>query len=249
MQTTYDFRQIYCAQNAISEGEYAEHLLNKALPIHARAFRSVLSFAFDNQNHFRSDFDFLNDVGCLRSYRDYRQSVDQFIENPWNKRSVLRWMLHLRVSTTRVRRIVLEQLKAQTKTDIQLAVNAEGRHVDLAPSASTPLAVSVEGVLHERQQADIESRLDPITATQTTATTHVRTEHSRSTFGNGALMLAAARHERSYSPSPNHKPTASAMADEIKVLRVVNERLKMDLEKVTNQRDILKQAAAILAAP
>jgi len=39
------------------------------------------------------------------------------------------------------------------------------------------------------------------------------------------------------------------MEAEIDVLRVVNERLKCDLERITAQRDILKKAAAILAAP
>jgi hypothetical protein len=116
MVSTSDFRQVYCTQNAISESEYAEHLLVRALPAHARLFRAITLVTFQRKNHFRADFDFINNIGCLRNYRDYRQSVDEYFVHPWNERNLLRGLLGLRVSTSRLREIVREKLKPKRRS-------------------------------------------------------------------------------------------------------------------------------------
>lgn len=239
-----EFRQIYCAQNGIAREQYAEHFLLKALPVHARAFRSLLLLTRQNQDHFRSDFDFLNDVGSLRSYRDYRQSVEQFIGHPWNQRTVLRWILRLRVSTTRVRRIVRDQLKAQPAP--QSAVK---------PEPQTSRVAATEGILSDRQKADIQSRLELISTAASPASASkpspTRTLRSITTTGAYRSTIdSTTTHDRTcIAPPPSEKQKLAAVTDELNVLRVINERLKMDLAKTTAQRDILKQAAAILAGP
>jgi hypothetical protein len=55
--------------------------------------------------------------------------------------------------------------------------------------------------------------------------------------------------ERTRSKTLKRNSNDSDLVAQLEVLQVINERLKTDLARVTAQRDVLKQAAAILAAP
>ena len=250
MDTSSDFRQIYCSRNGITEADYAEHLLQKALPVHARAFRLFSFVMFQNKNHFRADFDFINNVGCLRHYRDYNQSVDEFFVHPWNQRTLLRGFLRLRVSTHRVRQIVREQLKTKAKTEQQPA--AEHSSAPASLGTATPVsAQTTTGILSDEHKVLIKQSLEKISPAPTPPPPLLvgQAEHSPSTSVQTPALHFIPRQERPRFATTQHSRTQASPEAEIDVLRVVNERLKCDLEKVTAQRDILKKAAAILAAP
>lgn len=253
MLTSSDFRQVYCTQNAITEAEYAEHLLHRVLPPHARIFRAISLFTLQNRNHFRADFDFINDVGCLRNYRDYNQSVDEFVVHPWNKRTLLRGLLRLRVSTSRVRQIVREQLKNKAKTERQSVLNQSSAPAILSVATATTAAAAIptKDILTEAHKDQIKERLAQITPTPTPPTplTVSQSELSPTSSGQTYTLQYAQRNARSRPASLHQGQSRAETEAEIDVLRVINERLKSDLERMTAQRDILKQAAAILAAP
>ena len=251
MGTSTDFRQIYCSRNGINEADYAEHLLQKALPVHARAFRLFSIVTFQNKNHFRSDFDFINDVGCLRHYRDYNQSVDEFLVHPWNQRTLLRGLLRLRVSTNRVRQIVREQLKTKAKTEAQPALDQSSAPAIISAEPTAAAATPTDSILSEENKALIKARLEQIAPAPTPPPPQPesRPEHSPSASGQTPAPQFAQRHTRSRTATLHQGQSQTATANEIDVLRVVNERLKCELVRVTAQRDVLKQAAAILAAP
>jgi hypothetical protein len=251
MDTSSDFRQIYCSRNGITEADYAEHLLEKALPIHARAFRLFSIVTFQNKNHFRSDFDFINDVGCLRHYSDYSQSVDEFHVHPWNQRTLLRGLLRLRVSTHRVRQIVREQLKTKPKNEGQPAFDQSSPPLIVSAEPTAAAASPTTNILSDEHKALIKERLEQISPAPTPPTPLLvgQAAHSPSISVQTPALHFIPRHDRTRSATTQHSRTQAASEAEIDVLRVVNERLKCDLERITAQRDILKKAAAILAAP
>ncbi len=108
MTTKGDFRQVYCAHHGIKPDEYADHLLKRALYTHARVLKILIWLT--NRNFFRADYDFLHEVGDLRRYRDFEQAVEGFIYHPWNTGNFFRSRLLLRISTTRVRKLVRKHL-------------------------------------------------------------------------------------------------------------------------------------------
>ena len=248
MVSSTDFRQVYCTQNAISESEYAEHLLVRALPAHARIYRAISQFTFQNKNHFRADFDFINNVGCLRNYRDYSQSVDEFVVHPWNKRSLLRGWLRLRVSTSRVREIVREKFKSERAQQPVLNVSSAADSGIATPPAN---GLHTESTLSNEQKGQIKERLEQISASHTPATPQLERLPGKTDLGpnKSSALHCVNRHQQTRHSTTNQGQTQTAAETEINVLRVVNERLKGELTRVTAQRDILKQAAAILASP
>ena len=249
MVTPSDFRQIYCSRNGISVSAYAEHLLQKALPLHARVFRKIPLVSLLNKNYFRPDFDFINDIGCLRHYSDYSQSVDEFHVDPWTKRTLLRGLLRLRVSTNRVRRIVREELKPKAKTESQSALDQSTAPAILSATTTAAAVIPSEGVLTEAHKAQITERLAQISPAPTPAQPVSQPELAPATSGQTPTLQYAQRNARSRTASLHQGQSRAATQAEVEVLRVVNERLKCDLERVSAQRDILKKAAAILAAP
>ena len=110
MKRTDDFRYIYCTHHSIPLEAYTDHILKKALHPPARFFRILLRLGCED--YFRADLDFIHDVGCLRRFRDYDQCVHDFVSNPWNHDNLFRNVFGLRVSTTRVRRLLRELLKS-----------------------------------------------------------------------------------------------------------------------------------------
>lgn len=250
MATSCDFRQIYCSRNGITEADYAEHLLQKALPLHARVFRKFPLVTLLNKNFFRPDFDFVNDIGCLRHYSDYSQSVEEFHVDPWNKRTLLRGLLRLRVSTHRVRQIVREQLKTKAKTEQQPAAEHSSAPASLGTAAPVSAQTTTD-ILSGEHKALIKERLEQIAPAPTPPPPLLagQAAPSPSTSVQTPSLHFIPRQERPRFATTQHSRTQASPEAEIDVLRVVNERLKCDLEKVTAQRDILKKAAAILAAP
>ncbi len=206
---------------------------------------------FQNKNHFRPDFDFINDVGCLRHYSDYSQSVDEFHVHPWNKRTLLRGLFHLRVSTNRVRQIVREQLKTKAKTEAQPALDQSTAPAILSVEPTVVPATATEATLSDAHKAQIRERLAQISPAPTPPPPQPEGQpaHALATSVQTAALQFIPRHDRSRSASTQQGHSQAATEAEIDVLRVVNERLKCDLERITAQRDILKKAAAILAAP
>ena len=247
MSTPQDFRQIYCTHHAITEAEYFEHVLRKALPPHARAYRALTQITFYNKAHFRADLDFIDDIGRLRRYREFDQSVDEFISHPWNQRGLLRWWLGIRISTTRVRHIVREELKShQRKTEAEAAGRTAALPVETLQLESAPKN-HPDSLLTDAQKLEIKSRLEQIDQAPTPVPLKLSSRRAPTEVKEapaGAQLLERPRTELSNRNSNEIDPVT-----QIEVLQVINERLKAELTRVTAQRDVLKQAAAILAAP
>ncbi len=266
MNPRHNFRQIYCTQNAISEAEYFEHILRRTLPPHGRAFWAFSKLTLQYKNHFRADYDFLNDVGRLCRYCDLSQSVDEFISHPWNQRGLLRWVLRLRVSTSRVRRILREQFKEASALNKASATSTAPLAVETdAPSAAT----TPDSTLSDQAKTEIKTRLDQIDQAKEeiksrleqidrahTRVLPVKTAESQAApveFAPSPTLGSAETprftpYGRPWNSKPRRSSAETTQTAELDVLRVANERLKGELAKITAQRDILKKAAAILAS-
>ncbi len=247
MSTPQDFRQIYCTHHAITEAEYFEHVLRKALPPHARAYRALTQITFYNKAHFRADLDFIDDIGRLRRYREFDQSVDEFISHPWNQRGLLRWWLGIRISTTRVRHIVREELKShQRKTEAESAGKTAALPAETLQREAAPKN-HPDSLLTEAQKVEIKSRLEQID--QGPAPVPLKLSSRRVAGVEQAAPGTTQLLERPRAEPSSCKTSEIDPVTQIEVLQVINERLKAELTRVTAQRDVLKQAAAILAAP
>ena len=246
MSTSFDFRQIYCLRNGISKEDFAEHLLQKTLPAHARAFRFLWSLTFVNKNHFRSDFDFIHNVGCLRKYRDFNQTVREFYVHPWNQCTLLREVLGIRVSTNRVRQIVLYHFKTKAKAESE---DTLAHSSDPVTFADAPACAShTKEILSNGHILQINGHLKPIATKPTT--THPPEPVSQQAHSTSASVKMDSRqfdprHNRPHSETTQKCLTRSATDTEIDVLRVVNEHLKCELTRSNAQRDVLKNAASI----
>jgi hypothetical protein len=97
------FADIYCEREGLSPAAMRDVLLQRTLYPHARlivglGLRLVPRF-------FRADFEFIDDVGCIRNLQDFSLVLGGYIEHPTN-RSFLRRRLRLRISARRMLRIV-----------------------------------------------------------------------------------------------------------------------------------------------
>lgn len=96
------FRERYSQHWSISPSDFEEHLFSRALYLHARAARPILTRQF-----FAPDREFLRNVGDIRSRRYFHAEAGEFHDMPENGRLLRRW-LRLRVSAERTRRLMEE---------------------------------------------------------------------------------------------------------------------------------------------
>lgn len=103
------FRERYVAMHHIDPSGFEEHVLRRALYLHARPLREALA-AFPD--YFAADREFLRSVGDLRSRRFFHAEAGEYHSSASN-RGFLRRFLRLRVSAERVRQIMEETWGAQ----------------------------------------------------------------------------------------------------------------------------------------
>lgn len=97
------FSETYCARHGVDAAEFERRLFREGLYPHARWVLGLLRLA--GSDYFSPDREFIRAVGQLRSRRMLRAEIDEFHTHPRN-RGFCRIALRLRVSTTRVRRLV-----------------------------------------------------------------------------------------------------------------------------------------------
>jgi hypothetical protein len=242
MSISLDFRQIYCAQHGISQADYAEHLLKASLPPHARALKGVLEFFY--ANYLRADYDFLHEVGSLCDYKDYSQSADAFFFHPLNHRGLLRKWLRLRVSTRLLRRQVREHLKQKTTEDAVVIKASPRVKAEIRPASA--VGAGNDSILTDQQKTEISSRLYHI-ASRSAYATHAKPQVERVT---SRVLLDAPLKTRELPNRASRMTTSLAFRNTLQnktvdVLLAMNSKLSDDLDKVTKQRDILREAASM----
>ncbi len=102
------FIDLYCQQQGIDAAEFGAHIFERALYPQARPLTEVLGLV--RRDYFQADRFFIDDVARLQRYEDFHAIGVEFSQhhsNGW----FLRRVLHLRVSTERMRRIVREVFK------------------------------------------------------------------------------------------------------------------------------------------
>lgn len=97
------FIDLYCEQNAIERGDFDRHVLKRVLYPHARFLAPLMRVAW--ADHFAADLDLVRSVALVRRMRDLSAESDAFAHHPSNV-GVLRHIVRLRASTTRLHRLV-----------------------------------------------------------------------------------------------------------------------------------------------
>ena len=100
---TRTFAQIYCEREGLPAAELSARLFRLTLYPHARLVAALLRRF--NPRHFLADYEFIEDVGHLRSLEDFSLVLGGFIEHPSNW-GLLRRRFRIRVSARRMLRIV-----------------------------------------------------------------------------------------------------------------------------------------------
>ncbi len=97
------FAEIYCEREGLTAAELPAVLFRRTLYPHARFVAPLLRGL--NPRHFLADYEFVEDVGHLRSLEDFSLALGSYIEHPSNW-GLLRRRLRIRVSARRMLRIV-----------------------------------------------------------------------------------------------------------------------------------------------
>lgn len=90
------FAERYCRARGLLPSEYHRALLQEALYPHARPLAGLLRLL--DRRHFVADYEFVEDVGHIRSVADFALPMGSYVEHPDN-RGFLRRRLRLRTST------------------------------------------------------------------------------------------------------------------------------------------------------
>lgn len=106
------FAECFCAKYNLSRDQYARAVLRRAL--YRRAYLIRWLFPLIERNYYAADFDLIYSVEGLRRLRDFNTESKRFSAHPAN-RGWLRRTFCLRVSTSRLKRIIRETLPAREK--------------------------------------------------------------------------------------------------------------------------------------
>lgn len=104
MQPRKEFAKLYCERHGIDSSDYLHAVFKHALYPQARPLVWLLRHLAPN--FFRADYDFIYDVGCIKSFKDFELAVEEFVSHPANRDNPLRTLLRIRVGSGRLRRIV-----------------------------------------------------------------------------------------------------------------------------------------------
>jgi hypothetical protein len=105
--TAPKFAELYCRARGLPAGDFQRALFREALYPHARLVAGLVTWL--NRRHFVADYEFVEDVGHIRSVGDFALPMGSYVEHPDNRR-FLRRRLRLRTSARRMLRVVREIL-------------------------------------------------------------------------------------------------------------------------------------------
>lgn len=111
------FAELFCAHYQIPLERFAGALLRRGL--HRRAWILLPLLPLLKSQYLVPDYEFIRDIGQLRSLRELPDAIADFRSHPANLRFARR-RLYLRMSTRRVSRLVRHIMGAQA-TDIRSA--------------------------------------------------------------------------------------------------------------------------------
>lgn len=97
------FAELYCEREGLAAAAWPAVLLARTLYPHARPVAGLLRLV--NRRHFLADYEFVEDVGHMRSLADFTQAMGSFLEHPDNE-GLLRRQLRIRVSARRMLAVV-----------------------------------------------------------------------------------------------------------------------------------------------
>jgi len=106
------FEDQFCAAHAVAPEDYVDAVLKQSLHPLARWLRPVLVLA---PGHFAADRNFIKGVGRISRLEDFDGEVRDYLIDPDNS-GFLRRTLKLRVSVTRLSRIVRDVLRDESKS-------------------------------------------------------------------------------------------------------------------------------------
>lgn len=98
------FSDLFCAQHGVRAEDFARVLVERSLHPQARALRRLLELM--PGDYFGPDLELVRNIGRLTSAGDFTWEVSDFHAHPSNRRT-LRRKLKVRLSISRLRRIVL----------------------------------------------------------------------------------------------------------------------------------------------
>lgn len=97
------FAEIYCERESLTPSELRCALFRQTLYPHARLIAGFVSWF--KPRHFLADYEFIEDVGYLRSLQDFSLALGSYVEHPSNW-GLLRRRFRIRVSARRMLMIV-----------------------------------------------------------------------------------------------------------------------------------------------
>jgi len=93
------FAEIYCEREGLRPAEWPAVLFQRTLYPHARLLARMVRRL--DHRYFLADYEFVEDVGHLRSLDEFTPALDSYVEHPDN-RGLLRRKLRIRVSARRM---------------------------------------------------------------------------------------------------------------------------------------------------
>ncbi len=110
------FAELYSEQERLPVTKVSERLFRQTLYPHAHPIAWIVRRL--NRRHFLSDYEFIEEVGHLRSLQDFSLVLGSHIEHPAN-RGLLRRAFRIRISARRMLRIVRAVFGATPTASVQ----------------------------------------------------------------------------------------------------------------------------------
>jgi hypothetical protein len=111
MSVPNDFESRFCQRFEVPAERYARELVSRSLYPHARCCMWLLQWLASS--YMQADYDFVYDVARITRFREYETAVRAYFDHPMNQNNALRRRLFMRISTSRMRRLVREVIEAK----------------------------------------------------------------------------------------------------------------------------------------
>jgi hypothetical protein len=111
MQEREDFKTLFCRHYDVKPENFAREMLK--LTVYAHARWTIWIFSYLSGDYLEADYDFIDNVSRIRKFREYEQTVVEFFDHPMNQNNLFRQWFLIRVSSSRLRRLVREVLQTQ----------------------------------------------------------------------------------------------------------------------------------------
>lgn len=109
MRPRDDFQTLFCQKYEVSAEAYGSEVFKLTAYPHARWLKPIMGLF--SRNYWLADYDFIHNVGRIRRFREYEQTVREYFDHPMNQNNLLRRWFLLRLSSVQLRRLVREVLR------------------------------------------------------------------------------------------------------------------------------------------